>query len=124
MLFFFPYPVVRGTRDGEGLNLFIFYFQGGLGAEPPCFSFFLPALLFAERGQQGGFESFYFLFSRGMGADPHAFLFSFPPCCSRNAGNGEGLNLFNFQQGLPRGPRMLFFFSSRPVVRPRTTGRV
>ena len=30
----------------------------------------LPALLFAERGQQGGFESFIFYFHGGLGAEP------------------------------------------------------
>ena len=42
------------------------------GEQPPCFSFSLPSLLFAERGQQGGFESFYFSWGFGGGA-PIAF---------------------------------------------------
>ena len=41
----------------------------GLGGEcPHSSSFFLPSLLFAERGQQGGFESFYS--QGGLGAEP------------------------------------------------------
>ena len=37
------------------------------GEQPPCFIFFLPALLFAEREQQGGLN--LFLFSRGFGGE-------------------------------------------------------
>ena len=47
---------------------------GGGGEQPPCFSFSLPALLFAEREQQGGFESF--LFSRGFGGEAPIASFS------------------------------------------------
>ena len=80
------------------------------GEQPPCCSFSLPALLFAERGQQGGFESF-FIFKGVWGQSPHAFLFSFPPCCSRNAGNRAGMNLFLFSRGFGgKAPMLSFFF--------------
>ena len=42
----------------------------GLGANSPHAFFSLPSLLFAERGQQGGFESFIFYFQGGLGAEP------------------------------------------------------
>ena len=38
------------------------------GEQPPFLPFFLPSLLFAERGQRGGLESFYF--HGGLGAKP------------------------------------------------------
>ena len=43
---------------------------GVWGRIAPILAFFLPSLLFAERGQQGGFESLFFYFYGGLGAEP------------------------------------------------------
>ena len=47
---------------------------GVWGRIAPILSFF-PSLLFAERGQQGGFESFIFIFMGFGGGAPIAFLY-------------------------------------------------
>ena len=66
-LFSFPPCCSRNADNREGLNLCFFYFQGGLGAEPPWLPFSLPSLLFAERGNREGLNLCFFVTAQDAG---------------------------------------------------------